>query len=140
MNYYAARQRQDDGRWDYTCIRDGKCWAVGYCHEYIEPVDSKGVMYSVGEREKVLENKSKYHNDGHATPEEAQNCYKQYLLDFMVRRSQVDDKQVKCEVCKEWTQNLVEVNHSQVFYLCPAHDNKKELEKLVRVGWSISSY
>lgn len=36
MNYYKARQRESDGRWDYTCQNDGRVWSVGYCRKYKE--------------------------------------------------------------------------------------------------------
>ena len=31
MNYYAARQRETDGRWDWTQMNDGHIWATGAC-------------------------------------------------------------------------------------------------------------
>lgn len=34
MNHYAAREVSsgtNEGRWDYTCQRDGQVWPIGYC-------------------------------------------------------------------------------------------------------------
>ena len=31
MNYYQARQREDDKCWDWTCMNDGRVWRSGAC-------------------------------------------------------------------------------------------------------------
>lgn len=31
MNYYEARKRASDNRWDWTCMNDGKIWKTGPC-------------------------------------------------------------------------------------------------------------
>ena len=48
MNYEGARQRESDGRWDWTNMRDGAIWRSGPCRS---------------------------HDDGHATKEEAERHF-----------------------------------------------------------------
>ena len=48
MNYEGARQRESDGRWDWTNMRDGAIWRSGPCRD---------------------------HEDGHETQEEAERHF-----------------------------------------------------------------
>src|ERR1039458_152792 len=108
MNYYAARQRKD-GRWDYTNKNDDFIGSVGYCHKYRPLTDGslKGLYpqeYLEQKEEKQGIFKHKYHMDGHATKEEACECYRKYLLDTTLCLDGCnDDTQRKCKICGEWT-------------------------------------
>lgn len=89
MNYYAARERLSDGRFDFTCRNDDKTWPVGYCHEYRQWSASDFNFMSeeaaAREAEKLNQKyepvREAFHSDGHATAEEAQACYRRFLLD-----------------------------------------------------------
>lgn len=83
--------------------------------------------------------KANYHDDGHATADEACECYKRYELDTALRFSTEQSTKRQCEVCKEWTQSHATVGGYTVFVLCEAHANRAEVEKLFSVGESWES-
>jgi hypothetical protein len=118
VNYYGARELRDAdgkgiGRYHYTCRNDNRIWPVGYCVEH----------------------------EGHATEQEAQDCYKRYLLDHRLNLDMtMNDTQRKCCICGEWTQKAAEIDNGQIWDLCDAHRNRETVEKLFSVGESISSY
>lgn len=112
MNYYQALKLQDTGLYHYTCTNGDHTYAVGYCADGCP---------------------------GHATPEEAQEHYRQYTLDTQTHYNGVNnDTQRKCEVCGEWTQHYALVEHRR-YALCDEHRNRDELEKLVKLEDSFSS-
>lgn len=115
MNYYDARQRESDKKWDYTKMNDGKVWPVGYCGE------SGGG----------------HHDDA----DSARECYTKYLLDKRMRLDlQSADAQHRCEICGEFTQGHAEVDH-RTFTLCDAHRTREHVAALFgTVGQSTSSY
>jgi hypothetical protein len=57
MNYYKAAQYQETGKWKYIMFNDNKAYEVGYCTKC----------------------------SGHDMKEEAQEHYKQYMLDTHLR-------------------------------------------------------
>lgn len=151
MNYYAARQRADTLRWDYTRRNDNHIHAIGYCRGWEEP-DEEALVAQFGEhtgkmisqaREDARPYKDRYHTGGHETKEEACECYKRYLLDQRVRldAGETKDTQHRCEVdgCEAWTQKQASVDH-RTFLLCDDHRNMETLEKLFNVGEMWSSY
>lgn len=84
MNYYRAAQRHSDKRWDFVKSRDKDTWPVGYCRA--KPDTSKpvgGEPWPESEVASIEKNAAKYHTDGHATQEEAEACYTEYLIDGM---------------------------------------------------------
>jgi hypothetical protein len=139
MNHFKARQRDTDMRWDYTCMNDGVVWPMGYCCEFREPNDD---LFEWPEWEKRLmrANKDKFHNNGHATAEEASKCYKSHQLDFRLRLDGVTHKtQHPCEICQEWTQKTASVGAWHQWHLCDKHLNRESVEELFYVGESWSS-
>lgn len=135
MNYYGPRET--DGRWDYTCRNDGHIWPVGYCRAYKE-FDTSIIPVSEAEQEEYRATAHKHHSDGHATEEEACECYKQYLLDHKLRFGTMSDQQLRCKVCEEWTQNYAEVD-CQTWNLCDKHNSRETVEALMEapgVIWS----
>ena len=102
----------DTKLWHYTCRNDDSIWPVGYCSNNCP---------------------------GHATAEEAQEHYKQYLLDERVYISTNDDTMRKCKECGEWTSDMLMVDGWPRFDLCKAHQIREVYEKLVKVGSSASS-
>lgn len=111
MNYEQARQRQDDGRWDWTSMRDGKIWPGGYCVGWPTNEDIQMMSVYPGQypTEEMLRTREKYHTDGHATKEEAERCYYDFEVDRLhqvdVIRPGVVDGRVPCDVvsCLRYT-------------------------------------
>lgn len=142
MNYLSARQRRDNGRWDYTY--NGCPW--GYCRAYSPiPEDGKIMPPEIARREneKMAPLIGKFHDDGHATEEEACECYKQYLLDtrlhLITEEPASASSQHRCEVCKKFTACHASVGPYRMFTLCPEHQTREQVEKLLKVGESWES-
>lgn len=137
MNYMQPRKRQTDKKWDYTNMNDGIVYPIGYCREFTELT---GSSFPVSEQqcEEHRKFKNKYHTDGHDTYEDACKCYKDYLLDHSVQIHESKNTQHQCQICKEWTQQIVEVEYS-TFYICKNHIIRESLEKLFSVDQVISS-
>ena len=119
MNYYDARERKGadgkgTGKWHYTCENDGRIYPVGYCAQGCE---------------------------GHDTPEEACEHYRQYLLNERTRYDgQLHGEQRECAVCGAWTQGVVYVDGWHSYVLCDEHRNREEMERLYpKVGQIMSS-
>lgn len=144
MNYYGARQRESDKRWDYTSHnRRGGTHPIGYCRKTDWTPEMRAEFHmSDAEWDKIQAHKEKYHDEGHSTADEACACYRSYLLDNDLRLDhKTRDSQHRCEVCGEWTQGFATVSHSFRWFLCDAHRNRDEVEKLMpSVHESISSY
>lgn len=141
MNYSCARLRLD-GRWDYT--RNGLPY--GYCCEYKPiPEDAKWISAEQAKRhnEEMAKLAHKFHTDGHTTKEEACECYKQYLLDTKLRLMPTEPEnahqQFKCKACGKWTACHASVGPYRQFDLCPEHQTREEVEKLLTVGESWES-
>lgn len=131
MNYYKSRQRDSDGKWDFTKMNDGVTYGVGYCCEFQEFTPDMHV--SEAEQEKHQSMSHKYHTDGHETEEEACECYRQYVLDHRLSlgRTMSSQKQ-KCRICGEWTQHFAEVYLADIFVLCSEHNNRESVEGLYK--------
>lgn len=132
MNYFSARQRQDE-RWDYTCMH-GQIYPVGYCRPWRDWTDEE--LARIGwsrDHPGLVRDRDfahKHHGDGHTTSEEACECYKEYLLDHDLHLMKEDgDTQRRCEVCGRWTQ-LYAVLKMHVWYLCEEHNSREAVEKL----------
>ena len=135
MNYYQANQRRSDSRWDYTRNQ----YPTGYCCEYRE-INPKVIPISEAEQKRYHDTAHKHHTDGHATEEEACECYRGYLLDHRLSLGRTQSSQDKCKICSEWTQNFAEVGN-RLFVLCSEHNNRESVEALLgTVGWSCSSW
>jgi hypothetical protein len=152
VNYYAARQRLSDGRWNYTMTNDGRTQAVGYCCAY-RPFGADDLLAifcgdagrMAQENEEHGRHAGKYHSDGHASSEEACDCYRKYLLDHQSRLHALckDDAEElhRCAICNDWCANMGKVGHLSHWFLCDAHLTQQSLEELFpSVGESWSSY
>jgi hypothetical protein len=107
MNYAQARQRQSNGRWDWTTMNDGRVWRSEPCSD---------------------------HEDGHATAEEAEHHFWEYELDT-ARRFVVPDDQAgtlsRCLVCLSFTASHVRLADGYTTYqLCPDHHDRASLEQV----------
>lgn len=143
MNYYQPRQREKDKRWDFTCMNDGRIWPVGYCRAY-KDLEGDPIVGHTVTPEYLAEHRAtqhKHHADGHATEDEARACYREYLLDHHLQLMlENPDVMVKCLVCGVFTTNYANCDHVS-YSLCPEHNNRAEVEKLVGpVGDIVSSW
>lgn len=143
MNYYAARQRQSDMKWDYTCRNGDFTQPVGYCGGYIEWTEEMlkrlGLPGKPEDHSSILREmqfKDKYHTCGHETQEEAQKCYREYLLDQRLKKRENTDTMRKCLVCKDWTTFSAEID-MHTWDLCEKHNNREEVEKLFQTPGEI---
>lgn len=148
MNHYGPSQRQSTGRFDYTCSnRRTGTYPIGYCHSFKE-FTPKFIPFSQEECDRLNEKEkpflSKYHDDGHATADEACACYRVYLLDHETRFHDPPEAPKtlhRCEICNEFTAGMAEVGNSDSWYLCDTHRNRETVEKLFsKVGECWSSY
>jgi hypothetical protein len=120
MNYYDAREMRNTqgdpgGLWHYTLQNDDRIYPVGYC--------AQGCA-------------------GHATPEEAREHYRLYLLDNARYDDGVMiDEMRKCEVCGEWTMFYAHIPlNMERHILCDEHRNRETLDRVMhRVKQIISS-
>lgn len=151
MNYYDARQRKGDSKFDYTCMNDGHIWPVGYCAGFPSPTangDSHLAELLTKELERLAPLKDRFHTNGHATKEEACACYRRYLLDTRTRFFSEENTQRKCEAftdpshttkCGRWTQGVVYVE-DWFACLCEQHRTAEVVASLFpEVGTSWSS-
>ncbi len=143
MNHYAARMRQSDHKWDFTCQNDGHVWPVGYCAGFPKPLDEKATSYCGDPNwiEKLEPFRLKFHEDGHSTQEEAEDCYRSYLLDHRLNISVRFSSAHRCGVCEVWTDKAAVVDHSHTYYLCDTHRTREEVEsRFPKVSRICSSY
>jgi hypothetical protein len=125
MNHYRALQRQTNGRWDYTC--NGR--PTGYCHAWIPftcpPLPEYMVESATKKFEPLIGN---FHTDGHATEEEAWECYKRYQLDTRLRFSKNSTQQRKCVECDDWTDKYAVCGY-HMWWLCEVHATREYASK-----------
>lgn len=122
MNYRQALEIQKDGnptgKYHYTNTNDDRTYPIGYCRDGCP---------------------------GHDTPEDAQEHYKQYLLNENLRLDahKLHNMKLKCEAkdgCEEYTDTAASVGGIKHYHLCNKHRTKEEVAKLLVVGQEISSY
>lgn len=162
MNYYGARQKLDEngkpsGLFHYTCRNDEQIWPVGYCGAFKRCDKCDGQMrkmpYAPGpytcetcRDTGTMKVPEAERCPGHATAGEANEHYRQYLLDSAVFQGPKTTEwpKEKCEAdgCNEEATHLASIpghmEHTHKF--CAKHCTCEELAKKVKVGESISSY
>lgn len=113
MNYQKARQQEVTGKWHYTNKNDGRIYPIGDCAGH----------------------------EGHNTAEEAQECYKRYLLDNnLILDHKWSEPFPKCKVCGEITSGMAFISEAEQYIaLCDTHRTKEEVEKIFHVGESLWS-
>lgn len=107
MNYYQARQIQTTGKWHFTRERDGQITPVGYCADKC---------------------------DGHGSPDDAAEHYRQYLLDTANYDVFQTEYPRACAICRQFTRKLVRTSSgsSQSFMLCSRHANRDGLSRVLK--------
>ena len=111
MNYYEAREREADGRWDFTRMNDGKVWAVGYCAD----VD----------------------HASHGSREEANECYRTFLLDKCLHLDGTTGnvhRPCSVEGCGVLTNIVARIQGPMLdeWPLCDAHRKREVVETLFK--------
>lgn len=133
-------------RWDMTVGSDEERWVhpIGYCGGWRgDPDDAEkerlnaqfGPHFSEGlqrEWEAKRPFKDKFHSDGHATSEEAAECWRQYRLDTELEFLESKTQQRKCQVCDAWTLKfaLLGREFSEEYVLCDEHCTRENVERL----------
>lgn len=134
---YQPRQRKATQRWDYTVGSDDENWVhpVGYCSGWKEKSEEELREYATrfGDRsaqelkewlDEERVNKEKYHDNGHATADEAHACYAHYLADHIRLLPPPKDPKTlhKCEECGAFCSGAAETNDGFWFkYFCESH-------------------
>lgn len=118
MNYDKAREMEDH-TWNYSRQNDDRIHPIGYCR------GTKDTCHK------------------HTTKEEAEECYKKYMLDNHLRLDGgfMKNQKLRCQIkdCDEWTQNTSYIQYQQ-FILCDEHRNRKTIESIYNCsGESIHS-
>src|SRR5260221_6767726 len=140
MNYDEPRQRESDRRWDYTSMNDRVIHPIGYCHAY-NPPSPDDWLYQTSKDywDDLAQHKDKFHIDGHATPEEASDCYRQYLLDNRLDFNRRMDVYRPCQIYCALTNLHVYVDGWSKAILCVQHQNRESVEALWPAGVVIQS-
>jgi hypothetical protein len=142
MNHMKARQLSSGG-WRYTNANGDNIYPSGYCvgPKFIQSILDRNDFMSANENERMRANLSSYHEEPHATAEEAIECYRTYLLDSADYDGFTPDVQRKCAVCDEWTQRYATIRQSmgRHVYLCALHLNRGDYDKFVTAGESWGS-
>jgi len=140
MNTYKPFQRQSDKRWDYACENNGHIHPVGYCAPYREWWTNSPSSQEAIDAYKATADK--HHSNGHATPDEAAECYRNYLLDHRLELK-IENKhaQHKCDICGDWTNLYASVNKLSKWGLCEIHNTREQVDALFEltgdmVTWS----
>jgi hypothetical protein len=139
-------QRKDDGRWDYTYGNSRGTFADGYCRAW-KPWTAESVARigmggddpaAVAEEWNAKEapHVGKYHDNGHATAEEAVDCHRLYELDhhleFFADRPNADTAH-RCQAqgCATFTSGLADLRGGHKhWWLCEAHRTREVVEAL----------
>jgi hypothetical protein len=150
MNYYQARQRKISKRWDYTVMNDGHIRPLGYCIPWdrLERAFKDAPFDADADLRHLAEFKDEYHDDGHETEEEAEECYKNYLLDHRLKFMEVGPAEgytrlpeFPCLECAAPTAVICEVDGRRVGALCGDHQTKDVVSKHFKAPkQTISSY
>ena len=155
MNYYEARELtvggNPSGLFHFTQMRDKRIWPVGYCAGWREwtresltgKQHERVILDLLADQEIKRKFFESYHTDGHATREDANACYRLFLLDnrLTLNAGTTDRQQIRCDAadCNEWTQSHASVDH-QDYWLCETHMNRETIETLFSVSAIISSW
>lgn len=118
----------------------------GYCAEFVpytldahtrfvDEQQAAAAQAKVDARNAVLATLvDNFHQGGHATAEGAKECYRQYLLDTMLRLDYENPNQeAKCMQCEEWTRRGAKLL-SEIIPLCPTHCTRENVEAALPIS------
>lgn len=144
---YQPLQRVTDGRWNMTVSSDEENWThtIGFCCGKFDQVwkpysgDSDSLAWPTqeayeAERARHAAHARFYHDNGHATADQALDCYRRY--DVLLHRREYFEQDVKkpCVVCNTWTMHRVLVGTSlpTELVLCIAHCTTWDVYRALR--------
>ena len=77
---------------------------------------------------------------GHETATEAQDCYKQYLLDNQLFLGlEMSNQMLRCRICQQYTNRMARIGIYTHFVLCGDHMEREFVDKLLEIGESWES-
>lgn len=143
MNHYKARQLEN-GKWHYTSRNNGNIFPVGNCSRFMRCPACK-LLENVN-RDCVICKGDNIVIDpnpcpGHDTAEEAQQHYKEYLIEGCVFRPKFNEwPKYKChlEQCNSESKHSVYI-FGTTYDLCEQHANRETLHEIISVGESWES-
>lgn len=144
MNYYEARRRESDGKWDWTRMNDGRVWPVGFC---APKISCECVLRPPHVPADPCEHgcegdgwvPSPDYCGSHDTAAEARTCFRRYLL---AEISEVDfGDWTGCVVCDAPTKKGLTTRPplGESHALCDEHRTHEQVEKLTPVVSQITS-
>lgn len=123
MNLYAPIERMD-GRWQMCAYAAHTgLHAIGYCAGLRVVPDT--IRRALGHTERTAVDDAigrgaagHFHTNGHATADDARECYRQYLLDFALWCRPIEDGAVAdlgepfcCYVCDQPARTFAQIGH-----------------------------
>lgn len=107
--FYHPHQRQDT-KWVYSCCEaGGEPCAIGYCAGGTDPG---------------------YHDDGHATSDEACACYRTFQLETALEFIEESGLREPCATCGTWTMGRGRIKAESSIPsvpLCPEHQTLADM-------------
>ena len=149
MRHYAARQRQSDMMWHYTCTHRDRTYPIGYCSPH-KACDKCHLGYMIDGRmcetcEGTALIRKAQPCEGHPTAEEACSHYKHYLVEkttFHPDEPGADKgRGAGCDApgCKADEAGYAQVPGGQRYRFCADHLNTEGLKQVIKVGESWES-
>lgn len=112
MNHQKARQLENSLKWHYTNKGDGRITPLGYCAGH----------------------------KGHGTAEQANECYKGYLINNNLLLDGKWTPPANCLMCQELTDGMASIPWAWWYAaLCDTHRTQEVVEKIFVVGESWES-
>jgi hypothetical protein len=154
VQVYSALPRRDPETmlplraWDYVCEQDnGQVVRVGYCAGWVDWNEEQALIdyglafleHAKKEFEHTLPFKAKYHSEGHPTMVEAEDCFREFLLDqhLVFVTKPMDPAYRQCEVagCGKLTRLYATMSPaSHLIHLCAEHHNRSGVELVFPPG------
>jgi hypothetical protein len=147
MRYYKARELANkEGKWHYTCERNGDIYPVGHCSAW-DPCSCIEKESRIDQNCEICHGKGAVAKIkpclGHDTPELAELHYKEYLLDSMKKSGPKTEKwpKHKCDAenCEEEALYSMLLNGGVNYELCECHANRECVSSIMSVGESWES-
>jgi hypothetical protein len=137
MAWYSPRQKENE-RWYYTCENSAGCFDIGNCSQFIScpkcraTYDTPNIDCEQCKNTRFISNPNAC--NGHDTPEDAIEHYRQYCLDSAIKVIN-ENEQHKCLICQKWTQIFIafkDTTYSKEYYLCEEHSNRDGLDQVTK--------